>query len=170
MANDVSFHATAAPMTPTLIVGVDPGLSGAIALLDVDGNLVDVYDMPVVDGHISAAILASYEGWRTTPTRFHAVVEDVHAMPGQGVTSMFTFGRGVGVIEGTFGALGVPVTRVTPQKWKRSFGLGKDKGESRRRALELWPAHASKFARVKDDGRAEAALIGLWYVREGGKA
>lgn len=152
-----------------LIVGVDPGKSGAIALLTIDGDLVDAYDMPVVDGLISPAVLASYEGWRTTPYRFHAVIEDVHAMPGQGVTSMFSFGRSVGVVEGVFGALGVPVTRVAPAKWKKSFGLSRDKGESRRRALELWPSSARLFERVKDDGRAEAALIALWYVKENQK-
>jgi crossover junction endodeoxyribonuclease RuvC len=153
-------------VTLELIVGVDPGKSGAIAIVDINGELVDACDMPVVDGLVSPAMLASYEGWRTLPRRFHAVIEDVHARPGQGVTSMFSFGRSVGVVEGVFGALGVPVTRVTPTKWKKAMGLGKDKDESRRRAIELWPTQARLFQRVKDDGRAEAALIALWYVKE----
>jgi crossover junction endodeoxyribonuclease RuvC len=156
-------------VTLELIVGVDPGLSGAIALVDLDGQLIDAYDMPVVDGLVSSALLATYEGWRTTPYRFHAVIEDVHSMPRQGVASTFTFGRAVGAVEATFGVLGVPVTRVAPTKWKKAYGLGKDKGESRRRAIELWPDNARLFARVKDDGRAEAALIALWYVKENGK-
>ena len=86
-------------------------------------------------------------------------------MPGQGVTSMFTFGRSVGAIDGCLAALCVPVEYVSPAKWKRFFGLSKDKGLSRRAAIERWPSLAEMLARVSDDGRAEAALIAEWGRR-----
>jgi crossover junction endodeoxyribonuclease RuvC len=148
-----------------IIVGVDPGKTGAIALLDPHGRLIDAYDMPVVDGRVSAPLLAGYEGWRSTPERFVAVIEDVHAMPGQGVTSMFSFGRSLGVAEAVFGTLGVRVEYVSPQRWKKALGLGRDKDDSRMQAIEHWPAEADLFARKKDNGRAEAALIALWYLK-----
>ena len=147
-----------------LIVGIDPGLSGAIALLTDTGCLIDAYDMPVIGKHINVAQLATYEGWRTTPERFHAIIEQVASRPGQSSVATFTFGHGVGSIEAMFATLGVPLTRVTPAKWKKHYGLSSDKAESRRRATELWPDKASLFHRVKDDGRAEAALIGRWFV------
>ena len=88
-------------------------------------------------------------------------------MPKQGVTSSFNFGRSKGVVEGVFAAAGRPIVYVSPGVWKRALGLSKDKGASRRRAIELWPDHTDKFRRAKDDGRAEAALIALWYVTKG---
>jgi crossover junction endodeoxyribonuclease RuvC len=150
----------------TLTIGIDPGLSGAVAILN-DHHLVDVYDLPVIGKHINAAELATYEGWRTNPGGFHAVIEAVHAMPRQGVSSVFTFGRSLGAVEGVFAALGVPVSWVTPARWKKDMHLSADKNESRRMATELWPHKASSFHRVKDDGRAEAALIALWWQRHG---
>jgi crossover junction endodeoxyribonuclease RuvC len=95
------------------------------------------------------------------------VIEDVHSMPKQGVASSFKFGRGKGVVEGFFAGAGLPLRYVSPSKWKRDLGLTSDKGESRQRALELWPEHGSKFCRAKDEGRAEAALIGYWWVKHG---
>jgi crossover junction endodeoxyribonuclease RuvC len=152
---------------PTITVGVDPGLTGAVALVDHNGYLLDAYDMPVIGKHINAHELASYEGWRTTPERFHVIIEQVASRPGQSSVATFTFGHGVGSIEATFAALGVPLTRVTPATWKKHYGLGKDKNDSRRKATELWPTRSALFARVKDDGRAEAALIARygWETR-----
>ena len=150
-------------MSTPLIVGLDPGLTGAVAILNPGGHLIDVYDLPVIGKHINAAELATYEGWRSNPTGFHAVIEQVASRPGQSSVATFTFGHGVGSIEATFAVLGVPLTRVTPATWKKHFGLGKDKNDSRRKATELWPAKSSYFARVKDDGRAEAALIARWF-------
>ena len=147
----------------TFTIGVDPGLSGAVAYVDYSGALVDTYDMPVVAGQVSAQLLADAECW-DNGSFGTVVIEDVHAMPKQGVTSSFNFGRSKGVVEGVFAAAGRPIVYVPPAKWKRALGLSKDKGACRRRAIELWPAHADKFARARDDGRAEAALIALWYV------
>lgn len=146
-----------------LTIGVDPGVTGAIALVAEDGQLVDAFDMPTVANQVSAQLLATIECWGTD--QFGTVViEDVHSMPKQGVTSSFNFGRSKGVVEGVFAGAGRPLEYVSPARWKKALGLTKDKGASRRRAIELWPNHADKFARVKDDGRAEAALIALWYV------
>lgn len=154
-------------MVTRLTVGVDPGLTGAIAVLDPTGALVEVIDMPAADGHVFAAALAAQlqsilSEPRSVGDGVTAWVEDVHSMPGQGVASTFKFGRSVGVVVGVLGALAVPVRWVSPAQWKRASGLGKDKGASRRRAQELWPDHASLFARVRDDGRAEAALIAMY--------
>lgn len=139
-------------------VGIDPGKTGAIAILDGDA-LVAVHDMPVVDGQVSAALVALLVGQRLE----HATVERVSARPGQGVSSTFSFGLSAGVVHGVFGALRIPVDIVTPVAWKRHFRLGADKDESRARAIERWPQHAGQFARKRDDGRAEAALIALWW-------
>lgn len=142
----------------TLILGVDPGATGALALINHNHYLIGLWDMPVIDGRVSGAqldhIIGSFE-------IDHAWVEDVHAMPRQGVSSTFKFGVAFGVALGVIEARRIPLTRVTPGAWKRTAALlkAKDKGASRRRATELWPAHADAFARVKDDGRAEAALI-----------
>ena len=155
------FHDTAARV---ITVGIDPGLSGAVALLTDTGALVDAYDLPVLGKHINVAELATYEGWRTNPAGFRAVIEQVASRPGQSSVATFTFGHGVGSVEGMFATLGIPLTRVTPAKWKKHFGLGKDKPDSRRKATDLWPDKASLFARVKDDGRAEAALIARWAI------
>ena len=91
-----------------------------------------------------------------------AVIEQVAAMRGQGVTSMFRFGQGYGQVEMAIAAQRLPVHYVTPQKWKGYFGLSRDKGVSRSVASQRFPSIATQFARVKDDGRAEACLIALY--------
>lgn len=140
-----------------IVVGIDPGLTGAVAKLD-NGELMDLLDMPVYDGRVDArGLYLRLQGWGRP---YMVVIEDVHSMPGQGVASSFKFGRSVGAIEGVVGALSYPHTRLTPQRWKQKMGLiGKDKDASRGMARELHPLYADKFARKKDDGRAEAALI-----------
>lgn len=153
---------------PSYVVGVDPGMSGAIAILDGD-QLVAVHDMPCLGGAVSVQMLVGLESWD------HAiygtvVIEDVHAMPKQGVASVFGFGRSKGVLEGVFGQAHRPIEYVTPAKWKRDLRLTKDKGACRQRAAELWPDDAALFRRVKDDGRAEAALIAHWYATRGLRA
>jgi crossover junction endodeoxyribonuclease RuvC len=159
--------------TPSMIVGCDPGKSGALARLDHAGRLVDVADMPVVGTIISAHLLDEIvHNWidpLADAPYGTAVIEDVHARPGQGVSSMFSFGRSLGVAEGVLAGNGLSLRYVSPAKWKKALGLSSDKGASRRRAIELWPEHAKAFARVKDDGRAEAALIAWWFWREGGE-
>jgi len=153
-----------------ITLGVDPGKSGAIAALDERGHLLGVEDMPVVGPIISPVLLDEIvHNWHD-PLAEHpgtAVVEDVHAMPKQGVSSSFSFGRSLGVAEGVLAGDGWAIVYVSPARWKRMLGLSADKGASRRRAIELWPAKAKAFARVKDDGRAEAALIALWHQRYG---
>ena len=122
------------------------------------------HDMPAADGHVSGALLA--DALEDVTDLAVAWVEDVHSMPGQGVASTFKFGRSVGVVEGALSALGIPIRWVSPAKWKKAMGLPADKGAARRRAIELWPDHAHLFARVKDDGRAEAALIAEYGRRQ----
>jgi len=95
----------------------------------------------------------------------HVIVEKVSAMPGQGVTSMFSFGRSLGVVEGIVAAYDIPVTYVMPSVWTKGIGRGLGKDASRARACELYPSHQKSFARVKDDGRADAVLIGAWYLK-----
>ena len=164
MGDGASLHET---RTPSMIVGCDPGKSGALARLDHAGRLVDVADMPVVGTIISAHLLDEIvHNWidpLADAPYGTAVIEDVHARPGQGVSSMFSFGRSLGVAEGVLAGNGLSLRYVSPAKWKKALGLSSDKGASRRRAIELWPEHAKAFERVKDDGRAEAALLAWWW-------
>ena len=149
-------------MSADLILGVDPGKDGALAVWAPALGLVDVHDMPDATGAALGALVrelvSDYE-----PERFRvAVVEDVHSMPKQGVRSVWTFALGHGSVLGALGALSIPVQLVSPSVWKGAMGLGKDKNASRQRAIEMWPSEAKRFARVKDDGRAEAALLTQW--------
>lgn len=147
-------------MNPPIILGCDPGLSGAIAALDAaTGTLLWVEDMPTVDRMVNAYELAE---WLRGELIKQAAVEQVASRPGQGVASTFKFGQTHGTLLGVLGALNVPVTHVTPATWKKPFGLTADKEKSRRLAIELWPNMSGYFARKRDDGRAEAALIGRW--------
>jgi crossover junction endodeoxyribonuclease RuvC len=155
------------------IIGIDLGACGALALLDAAGGLVDVEDMPTLqDGPkgrraVNGALLAAlvYK-WQAD----HAFVEYVGARPGEGAVGAFAFGRSKGVVEGVLGACGVPATFIAPAAWKRAVGLSlASKDASRSEAIRRWPSHAERFARVKDDGRAEAALIAVaGIIRQGG--
>jgi crossover junction endodeoxyribonuclease RuvC len=151
----------------SLIIGVDPGSKGAFALLDSMGELLDVEDMPVVGKHVSVPLVADILGdWTHPITSSEApivVIEDVWSSPQMGVTSAFSFGRSKGLVEGIATMADCRVDYVTPAKWKREMKLGKDKGEARDMAMRRWPKQRDKFKRVKDDGRAEAALIALWW-------
>jgi crossover junction endodeoxyribonuclease RuvC len=144
-----------------MILGIDPGKAGAIAWVSDGGALIMVRDLPVTKEGLQPAVLAEWIGDRDDMIT-HAFLERVAARPGAGVSGMFNFGRGYGQIEGVLAALGVPVTLVTPTKWKAAMGVSADKSSSRSRAAQLWPGLAGTFARVKDDGRAEASLIGLY--------
>lgn len=157
------------------VIGIDIGNSGAIAIVSRDGALVEVVDMPVlrdgpagrpaVNGPLLAEIIA----------RSHArmaFVEYVGARPGEGPTGAFAFGQSRGLIEGVCAALALPVAFLTPPSWKRAVGIapGREgaKDAARSEAIRRWPDQAALFARVKDDGRAEAALIGVaGLIREG---
>ena len=150
------------------VIGIDPGISGAIAVFE-DGKLVNVIDMPTLEvdsgktkkRHISAVSLCNY---LTVFSNAHVVIEKVGAMPGQGVSSMFNFGRSAGIIEGVVAALQRPYTYVTPAAWTKAVGRAAGKDASRMRAMELFPNRAELFKRAKDDGRADAALIAYWYL------
>ena len=152
-----------------ITLGIDPGLSGAICFLE--GRTVETFDMPTLETiksgkkrrEVNAVELARIISERKPN---HAIIELVGAMPGQGVSSMFNFGRSFGAVEGVIAALQIPVTKVRPAKWKKDMGLSKDKGESRRRATEIYPAASEQFRLVKHDGRAEAALLAT-YLQKG---
>jgi crossover junction endodeoxyribonuclease RuvC len=152
--------------TPPRILGIDPGLSGAIAALSERGHLV-IHDMPTLSIErggktkrtINAAALAGTIR-ELAPAR--AVIERVGAMPGQGVTSMFAFGRSLGIVEGIIGALNIPVSYVAPRTWQGALKVPKGKDGARLRASEMMPAYAALWHRKRDDGRADAALIALW--------
>lgn len=151
------------------IIGIDPGASGGIALVEKTSegtHLRGVWDMPTVQivggkRRVNAPMLADIIS--RLPTTALIISEQVSAMPGQGVVSMFAFGRAAGIVEGVAAGAGLDLELVLPVKWKRALDLiGKDKSASRALAAEAFPKHAVSFARVKDDGRAEAALIALW--------
>lgn len=147
------------------ILGIDPGAYGALALLLPTG--LTLWDMPTIVGrvgrrnrtHISESLLA---GLVREAKPDVAWIEDVHAMPRQGVTSSFNFGVAFGMPRGVCAALGVPVHLIAPTVWKRHFRIGAGKHDSRLTACRLFPAAAAQFARVRDDGRAEAALLALY--------
>jgi crossover junction endodeoxyribonuclease RuvC len=153
-------------------IGIDPGLSGAIAVLTDD--TLQIHDMPVmtvdrngnakrqVSANELAELLNLYAG-----KDCHVYVERVSAMAGQGVTSVFSFGRSFGMIEGILAALKMPVTFVAPATWTRAIGRSPGKDASRARAMELFPNYEYFFKRVKDDGRADAALIAHWGRKHG---
>lgn len=152
----------------TCVIGVDPGLTGALALLDSYGQLLDVHDMPVMGKGVSARGVADIiRDFQTDIREVVCVIEDVHSMPKQGVASSFGFGRSKGVVEGAAAAAGLRIIYVTPALWKRQMKVTAKKGSSRDLATDRWPKFADQFKRVKDDGRAEAALIGLWQVQHG---
>ena len=141
-------------------LGLDPGLSGALAFYFTDHpSRVSCFDMPVVDAMVDGATLASMIE-RLRPDV--AVVELVGSMPGQGLSSTFRFGRAFGIATGVLSALHVPYTLVSPGKWKKHFGLSSDKERSRALALRTFADTPEHFARKRDDGRAEAALLALY--------
>lgn len=148
------------------LIGIDPGATGAIACWD-NGALLDVADMPTAIEHKKRRIDAAALG--ALMRRFDPAMiwlEQVHAMPGQGVSSMFAFGMAYGIVLGAAGALLVPVTMVTPAQWKTSLRVPKAKGEARARASQLIPSGSRWWQRAKDNGRAEAALIGLYGMQQ----
>lgn len=152
-----------------LHLGIDPGLTGAVAVLDAEGTLQALWDTPTLTlrTRTSRGTKQEYDmpglvGLLVpfTDLSAHVTIEEAQAMPGQGVRSMFTTGVGFGVWLGVLAALGVPLTRVRPASWKKALGLGKDKEASRLRAQQLFPG--ADLRRKKDHGRAEALLL-AWY-------
>jgi len=149
------------------ILGVDPGLSGALALIDDNKRTLEVFDMPLfelkrgkknkreIDIHSLARCVK-----RFVPIDM-AFFEKVGAMPGQGVTGMFQFGRLVGIVEGILYANKVPIDYVSPRKWRSDLKVRQGKDGSRERASTLMPSCAEIWSRKKDVGRAEATLIAI---------
>lgn len=149
------------------IVGVDPGCSGALALLDGSGALLDVIDMPtmmILSGKTSKPRLACAELVRVLREWGPDLVaiELVGGMPKQSAPASFQFGYAAGAVEAACAALGLRVEFTRPQEWKKAMRLTADKQGSRMMAMRMWPARSSDFKAKKDDGRAEAALIAEW--------
>jgi crossover junction endodeoxyribonuclease RuvC len=150
-------------------MGIDPGAFGAVAILDKDSRELVVIDMPTlkvkrgprvvnqVDAHMLADALRPHVDSETK-----ALIEKVSAMPGNGVASMFSFGRAAGIVEGVLAGLSVPFELIPPATWIKSMRTFGGKDGSRQRAQELFPDYAHLFARKKDDGRAEAALLACY--------
>lgn len=149
--------------------GVDPGLSGAVAFYNATSGEFNAFDTPTRwltrNGkrrrQIDCVALGTLLDVYTAGQDVHAFVELVNAMPGQGVTSMFSFGRAAGVIDGELGAMGVDPIYVPPRSWQKALGIPVGAGKDAHRALaaKRWPSHAHLFARKKDDGLADASLI-----------
>jgi crossover junction endodeoxyribonuclease RuvC len=167
-----------------LIIGIDPGATGAIAFYSTETRVLNVVDMPVVKiergkrtvSHVDPVQLTAEIDFRigmlVRPEEVHAYVEKVGSMPGQGVASMFAFGRAAGVVEGVLAGLGVAHTLVPPQTWIKFAAVVGGKDGSRQRAGQMFPAAAHLFSRAKDDGRADAALIayyGAFHQSKGAK-
>ena len=152
------------------LLGIDPGISGALALLE-DGNLLSVHDMPVASIRRGRTDKNEVEGnWlRNLITELGwidvAVLEQVGGITGQSASAAFNFGRSAGIAEGVVKGLSIRVVQVSPLKWQSWVGHRKGKDESRAAAARLWPGMAAKFSRKKDDGRAEAALMAFGWWR-----
>lgn len=150
------------------IIGIDPGLSGAVACLDVSTHDVTILDMPTYKGKTGKVVVNSMELLEileppsSEPGSVFAVLEQVWARPKEGVSSAFRFGRAYEACVTSLAAHKYDVRDVTPPVWKKYFGLKSDKGLSRGLAIQRFPRQAALFKRVKDDGRAEAALIALY--------
>ena len=152
------------------IIGVDPGLSGGIAILE-DNKVQEMFDMPVMaDGkknkrQLNSAFLARLIKDNIKDIEDTVmVVEQVNAMPGQGVTSMFNFGQTFGAIKGICAALELPIFFVRPAKWKKHFELiNSSKDASRTKAIEMYPSIAEKLSKKKDVNKSDAILIARYY-------
>ncbi len=161
-----------------MIVAIDPGLAGGIAFHDPAAKTFAIFAMPThhltrggkKKSEIDATELARLVDAHGPIAR--AVVEGVGAMPGQGVTSSFAFGKGFGIVLGILAANFIPLELVAPATWKRATGIpsGSGKDASRARASALLPHLAGHWSRAMDDGKAEAALIALWAARQIGGA
>ncbi len=152
------------------IVGIDPGLSGAIAILE-NNNVLNIFDMPVMaEGkknkrQLNSAQLAHIIRENTVKNEeITIVVEQVNAMPGQGVTSMFNFGQTFGAIKGISAALNLPIFFVRPSKWKKHFELiNSSKDSSRTKVIEMYPSLSSQLTKKKDVNKSDAILIARYY-------
>jgi len=153
-----------------IIIGIDPGINGAISVIE-NKKIIEVYDTPtMIDGKKNKRQINGAQVTNIFKERLNGekevvvVVEHVNAMPGQGVTSMFNFGQSFGVIKGICAALNLPIYFVRPAKWKKHFNLIKtNKDASRTKVIEVYPEISSKLHRKKDSNRADAILIALYF-------
>ena len=155
-----------------LIIGIDPGISGSICFLQ-NGIVKDVIEMPTMaEGKKNKKQVNSSQIFNEISERIKkidkknikVVIEQVSAMPGQGVTSMFNFGQSFGVLKGICSAMSLPVYYVRPAKWKKYFNLiNSEKDASRTRAIEIFPYFSAQLSRKKDSNKADAILISSFF-------
>ena len=155
-----------------LIIGIDPGLSGSICFFE-DGKIIDVIEMPTMtDGkknkkQVNGAQIYNEFLKRISKTDKHkirVVIEQVSAMPGQGVTSMFNFGQSFGILKGICSAMQLSMYFVRPAKWKKYFNLlNSEKDASRTKAIEIFPYFSSQLSKKKDSNKADAILIASFH-------
>ena len=155
-----------------LIVGIDPGISGSICFFE-DGKILDVIEMPTMtEGKKNKKQVNGSQIYNEIckitkdieKQEIRIVIEQVSAMPGQGVTSMFNFGQSFGILKGIFSAMQLPVYFVRPAKWKKYFNLlNSEKGASRTKAIEIFPYFSSRLSKKKDSNKADAILIASFY-------
>ena len=155
-----------------LIIGIDPGISGSICFLD-NGKILDVIEMPIMtDGKKNKKQVNGSQIFNEISLRIKTyekknikvVVEQVSAMPGQGVTSMFNFGQSFGILKGICSAMQLPIYFVRPAKWKKYFNLiNSEKDASRTRAIEIFPYFSSNLSKKKDSNKADAILIASYF-------
>ena len=152
------------------IIGIDPGLSGAIAILE-NNKVLNIFEIPVMSEgkknkrQLNSALLANLIKQNIIDDEDVAiVVEQVNAMPGQGVTSMFNFGQSFGILKGICSAMQLPMYFVRPAKWKKYFSLiNSEKDASRTKAIEIFPYFSSHLSKKKDSNKADAILIASFY-------
>ena len=155
-----------------LIIGIDPGISGSICFFK-DGNIIDVVEMPTMaEGKKNKRQVNGAQIYNEICNRVNkidkqnirVIIEQVSAMPGQGVTSMFNFGQSFGILKGICSAMHLPVYYVRPAKWKKYFNLiNSEKDASRTRAIEMFPYFSSNLSKKKDSNKADAILIASFY-------
>jgi len=155
-----------------LIIGIDPGISGSICFFN-EGKIIDVVEMPtMIEGKKNKKQVNGSQIFNEISERIKeidkkdikVVIEQVSAMPGQGVTSMFNFGQAYGILKGICSSMQLPMYFVRPTKWKKYFNLiNSEKDASRTKAIEIFPYFASKLSRKKDSNKADAILIASFY-------
>ena len=155
-----------------LIIGIDPGISGSICFFE-DGKILDVFEMPTMaDGKKNKKQVNGAQIYneiseivnKIERKNVRVVIEQVSAMPGQGVTSMFNFGQSFGILKGICSAMQLPLYFVRPAKWKKYFNLiNSQKDASRTRAIEIFPYFSSQLSKKKDSNKADAILIASFY-------
>ncbi len=155
-----------------IIIGIDPGISGAICFLK-DGKIMDLVEMPTMtEGKKNKRQVNGSQIYNEISKRINlydnqdvrVVIEQVSAMPGQGVTSMFNFGQSFGILKGICSAMQLSMYFVRPAKWKKYFNLiNSEKDASRTRAIEIFPYFSSKLSKKKDSNKADAILIASFY-------